>query len=131
MTVFSIMGDFSLRSQWEEGVKGIDQISHPIYHVGLKYRRILDKSTMNVYVSSFIQRNDIISLSETDEKKTGALYVTLKPVTDNKASITFDYYIKKNLFAQITFSLLMKKKVEKSLRKSLYNLELLSKKRTE
>jgi len=131
MTVFNTMGDFSLRPKWQEGVKGIDQISHPIYHVGIKHRCILDKGTRNIYVSSFIRRDDMISLSETDENKTGALYVTLKPVTDNKTMVTFDCYLRKNFFLQMAFSLFMKNKFEKNLKKSLDNLEALSRERKE
>jgi hypothetical protein len=129
MTVFKTMGDFSLRPKWQEGVRDIDQISHPIYHIGLRYRCISDKGAENVYVSSFTQRADVISLSETNEEKTGSLYVTLKPVTGNNTLITFEYYIRKNLFSQMNFALFMKTKFEKSFKRSLDNLELLIKER--
>jgi len=131
MTVFSIMGDLSLRPKWQEGVKAIDEISHPIYHMGVKHRCILDRGTRNIYVSSFSLANDAISLSETDEKKVASLYITLKAVSDDKALITFDLYIRKNLFMQMAFSLFMKKKLERSLRISIDNLEVLSTERKE
>jgi hypothetical protein len=131
MTVFSIMGDFSLRPKWQEGVKNVDQISHPIYHVGVKHRCILDNRTMVFYTSSFSQSDEMITLSETDEKKTGSLYVTLKPITDNKTLLTFDFYVKKNPFTQLIFSLFMKNKLEKNLKKSLNNVDSLCKERKE
>ena len=40
LRVLSIIGDFSLRSKWMEGVKSVDQVSHPINHVGVKHRSV-------------------------------------------------------------------------------------------
>jgi hypothetical protein len=123
--VFSIMGNFSLRPLWQEGIRGVDQVSHPIYHVGVKHRCILDKRSVILYTSSFSQANDIITLVETDEKKMGEMHVTLQSLTDGKTLVTLDYYLRKNPLIQLMFSLFMKKKLTRQLTKSLENLQTL------
>ncbi|MEP6514290.1 MAG: DUF2652 domain-containing protein [Parafilimonas sp.] len=124
VNVFTIMGDFSLRPKWMEGIKAVDQVSHPLYHVGIKHRCILNSGrTKVVNTSSYSHSNDTISLSETDENKTEARYITVKPLTDRKTSIVFDYYVRKNPFKELIFSMFMKKEFTRQLAKSLDNLD--------
>lgn len=127
ISVFSILGNFSLRSKWQQGVKNVDEISHPIYHVGVRYRCVTDKGSKIIYGSSFRESSDTFSLTETDEKKTGELNIKLKRLTDDKTLVTFDYYIRNNLLSQTIFSLFTKKKLEAGLQQSLNNLEVLCK----
>lgn len=127
ISVFSIMGNFSLRSKWQQGVKDVDQISHPIYHVGVRYRINTDKGSKVIYSSSFRESNDTFSLTETDEKKTGEMNIKLKRIADNKTLVTLDYYIKNNFLSRTIFSLFAKKKLEAGLQQSLNNLEVLYK----
>jgi hypothetical protein len=125
MTVFATLGDFSLRPKWQEGVKTVDQVSHPIYHVGIKHRCVLDKTSMVLYTSSFSGSEDSFSLTETDEKKRGEMNVTLKSIGENKTLVNFDYYLKKNPLMIVMFNLFMKKKLNAQFKRSLDNLEAL------
>lgn len=125
MQVFGVMGDFSLRPRWQEGVKAVDQISHPIYHVGVKHRCILNNRNMVINTSSFSQTDDTISLSETDEKKLGSMFITLKSISENRTLVRLEYYLKKNPLLLLIFSLFMKKKFKKQLVRSLDRLEYL------
>lgn len=125
ISVFSIMGNYSLRSKWQQGVKSVDEISHPIYHVGVRYRCVTDKGSKIIYGSSFRESNDTFSLTETDEKKTDEMNIKLKRLTDDKTLVTFDYYIRNNFLSQTIFSLFAKKKLEAGLQQSLNNLEVL------
>jgi hypothetical protein len=63
-------------------------------------------------------------MSETDEKKTQSLYITLKSVTGDKTFVTLDFYIPQKPFAKL-FALFTKKKIEKDLQQSLINLQQL------
>ena len=127
LRVLSIIGDFSLRSKWMEGVKSVDQVSHPINHVGVKHRSVEDSRTINFYSSSFNQTGDTFTYSETDEQKTFSIYFTLKPAGENKTSLTVDYYHKKFPFSQLYFSLFKRKKLANQLAASMQNIETLIK----
>ncbi|HEY2726041.1 MAG TPA: DUF2652 domain-containing protein, partial [Parafilimonas sp.] len=126
ISVLSIIGDFSLRTKWMEGVTAVDMISHPINHVGVKHRNVSDKGSIIFYSSSFSQNSDSFFYSETDEKKTTEFYFTVKAIEGNKTLVTIDYYLKKDIFKQFYFSLFLKKKLAKQLAKSLDNLAQLS-----
>ena len=123
MTVLSTMGNLSLRNKWQAGVKNIDKINHPIYHLGIRFRAITNKGSTIFYSSSFSDANNMFCLSETDENKTQSIYVTLKPLPGNKTSVTFDLYLPGKLLNRIIFPLLIKKRIEKNFRHSLNNLE--------
>ena len=126
MTILSVIGNFSLRPKWMEGITSVDQASHPINHIGVKHRSVFNNREMVFYSSSFSQNNDAFSYSETDEKKTMAIYFTLKPLEENKTLIVIDYYVKKDAFTQLFFPLFMKNKLSRQFAKSLDNLEELS-----
>jgi len=125
--LFSIMGNFSLRPKWQVGVRNIDEISHPIYHIGIKFRCHSHKGSKYIYSSSFSDNGETFSLTETDEEKAGEMMISLKPLTQNKTKITLDYYIPKNSFKQMLFSLFEKKRMKTALSRSLENLEALCK----
>ena len=125
IAVLSIMGNLSVRHKWQAGVKKIDKINHPIYHLGIRFRVITDKGNKVFYSSSFSDADNMFCLSETDENKTQSIYVTLKPLAENKASVTFDLYLPQNLFNRVVFNLFKKRKIEKDFQQSLNNLEQL------
>jgi len=122
--VLSVLGDLSLRYKWQAGIKKIENINHPIYHLGTKFSALTKRGITVFYASSFTDENDMFCFSETDEKKTESLYITLQPVADNKTSVTLDFYIPQKLFANL-YALFIKKKIEKNLQQSLLNLEQL------
>ena len=123
--VFSMMGNLPLRNKWQAGVKNIDKINHPIYHLGIRFRAITNKGSTVFYSSSFSDADNMFCLSETDENKTQSIYVTLKPVAENKTSVTLDLYLPHKSFNNVIFSLFMKKRIEKNFKQSLNNLEQL------
>lgn len=127
LTVLSIVGDFSLRSKWMEGVKSVDQVSHPINHVGVMHRSVEDDRTINFYSSAFNQNGDTFTYSETDEEKTFSICFTLKPLGDNKTLLVVDYCHKKIPFSKLYFSLFKRKKLANQIAVSMENIENLIK----
>jgi hypothetical protein len=121
--VFATLGNLSVRHKWQEGVKKIDNINHPIYHLGIRFRAITNKGNMVFYSSSFSDADNIFCLSETDENKTLGFYVTLSPVSADKTSVTFDLYMPRNFSTRIIYPWLFRKKAERNLMRSLNNLE--------
>lgn len=129
ISVLSVIGNFSLRPKWMEGIKSVGQVSHPINHVGVKHSTVFNNRAMVFYSSSFSQNGDAFSYSETDEKKTLTIHFTLEPLPGNKTLLVIDYYMKKDPFAQLFFPLFMKNKLSRQLTKSLDNLEELCRQR--
>jgi Protein of unknown function (DUF2652) len=125
LTVLSIIGDFSLRTKWMEGVSSVDQVSHPINHLGVKHRSVINNHTINFYSSSFSQTGDTFTYSETDEKKTISIYFTLKELSNDKTSLTIDYYHKNAPLQQLYFSVFKRKMIAKQLDASLKNIQTL------
>jgi len=114
---------FEFRHLWQEGVKGIDQVDHLIPGIGTTHRCILEKGFVIMYSSTFSYNPDErIEYSETEEKKRSAVYFTLDRINDNRSRLNIDVYVRKNFLLQSMFSLMMKKKMERSLRRSLENL---------
>jgi hypothetical protein len=125
ISVLSVIGNFFLRPKWIDGVQSVGQASHPINHVGVKYHVVFNNRKMAFYASSFGQSNGTFYYSETDEKKTTGIYVTVKALTDNQTFLVIDCYMKKDFFMNLSFTLFMKNKLSRQLAKSLENLQLL------
>jgi hypothetical protein len=125
ISVFSTMGNLSVRNKWQVGVKTIDKINHPIYHLGIKFRAITNRGSTVFYASSFSDDDNMFCLSETDENKTQSISIILKPLPGNKTLATFDLYLPDTFFNRTLFPLLKKKRIEKNLNQSLENLEQL------
>ena len=127
ITLFHAAGDFNYRSQWQEGVKKVEEIDHFLPRVGMRCRCIMDSGESITYASSYYYQPERIEFSETDEKKNSSTYYLLEKTGNNTSKLTLDFYLKKNLASQMTFKLLYKKKKEEMFRKSLLNLEELVK----
>ena len=79
--------------------------------------------------SSFLYDPDSkIVFSETEENKRSSLYFILEKLGERKSKLTLEFYLKRSLPLQLTFNLLMKKKMEDRFKKSLENLDRLVKK---
>jgi hypothetical protein len=127
ITLFHATGDFNYRSRWQEGVKAVEEVNHYLPRVGMRCRCIFENGEEVIYASSYIYKPDRIEFSETDEKKHNSSYYTLEKTGDNKTRLTLDYYINKNLPAEIFFKLTQKKKMEANIHKSFQNLDELVK----
>ena len=124
-TLLSIVSQINLsRHKWQAGVKKIENVNHPIYHLGIRFVARTNKGRTVFYSSSFASADDMFCLSETDENKTQSLYITIKSVADNKTSVTLDFYIPAKPFARLYF-FFTKKKIEKNLQQSLINMQQL------
>ncbi len=116
--------DFHTRKLWQVGIKDVDQVTDStLPRLGTSHRCILEKGQSIRYASSYSFSSDDIEYSETDDKKTSAIYSTFHKISDNRTGLTVDIYLKKNLLMLAYFNLLEKKKVEKSFQQSLLNLQ--------
>ena len=116
--------DFHTRKLWQEGVKEIEDVTHPdIPRLGTSHRCILEKGQQIMYSSSYSFTPEKITYSETNEKKTTSIYSTFQKITENRTGLTVDIYLKKNPVLLSLFKLFEKKKMERSFQRSLVNLE--------
>jgi hypothetical protein len=127
ITLFHATGDFNFRSRWQEGVKKVEEVNHYLPRVGMRCRCILENGEIITYATSYIYQPDRIEFTETDEKKKNSTHYILEKTANNKTTLTLHFYLKKNIARQLTFNLMQKKKMEKTVYKSLQNLDQLVK----
>ena len=125
LTVLSIIGNFSLRSKWMEGVTSVDQVSHPINHLGVRHRSFMESRSVIYYTSSFDEVGNTFTYSETDEDKTVSKFFTLEKLSDDQTMLAFDYYEKKRTCLPLYFSLFKRRKLVRRLASSLENIQAL------
>jgi hypothetical protein len=121
--LFHATGDFNYRSQWQEGVKAVEEVSHFLPRVGMRNRLILENGEVNIYASSYSFTPERIEFSETDENKKNSTYFILEKISDSKTKLTIDFYIQKSSLDQLIFKFFKKKKTEEEWKKSLMNLD--------
>ena len=129
LTLLHGVVDFHTRKLWNTYIRDIDQVSdNTLQRLGTSHRCILAKGQSIMYSSSYSYTPansytpDKIEYSETDEKKTNAVYFTFKKITDKRTGLTSDFYLRNNPVTLLMFNLLMKKKMEKTVRQSMENL---------
>ncbi|HET9429974.1 MAG TPA: DUF2652 domain-containing protein [Chitinophagaceae bacterium] len=121
ITLFHAIGDFHYRHLWRDGVKRVEEVNHYLPRVGMRCRCVLENEEIITNSSSYLYQSDRIEFGETEEKNSNITQYTLEKKGDDKTLLTIDYYLPKNLLRQILFFLNEKKKLEKSLRKSMAN----------
>lgn len=121
--LFHAAGAPNYRGRWQEGVKRVEEESHFLPRVGMKYCCILENGNTNFFASSFSFNPERVEFSETNEDTGAISYFTLEKIDDNKTKLTIDYFVKKNPISQFLFSAFKKKKAEESWKRSLKNLE--------
>jgi hypothetical protein len=122
-TLFYTTAHLEFRSQWQEGVKTIDQVSQYLPGVGTSHRRVLERGHVRMYTSSFeYDPEQRIVFSETDEHKRSAVYFILRRTGDNTSTLTLELYLA-NKAAKFIFDLFMKKQRQGRFERSMLNLE--------
>ena len=121
-TLFYNTIDFSQRSNWQVGTRGVDQVSDPLVRVGTTHRCVLEKGYIIQYTSSYSYSPEKIVYSETSKDKKHAMYQTYEKIGENRTRLTYDLYLKNNFMLRALFGLFMKKKYEKILGQSMENL---------
>jgi len=122
-TMFRTVADLSLRPQWMDGITAVDNVTTKIPQVGTGHNCVADKK-INVLVTSGFKKDDkSITIEETDKKRTFTGQFILEKKGENKTLLTFNCLLRKNPLLLTVFNLFMKKKLERSIGRSLENLE--------
>jgi hypothetical protein len=122
-TMFFTVADFALRPKWIEGVKAVENVTTKIPQVGTVHSCIVGKNANVLITSGFKKDEKSITIEETDRKRMGTGQFILETKGENKTLMTFNFFLRKNPLMLGVFNLFMKKKLEKSFKRSLDNLE--------
>ena len=123
ITLFHGSGNYGYRSQWQEGVKSVEELHHILPRLGLKCRFLLEDGENIVYASSYSFHPERIQFTETNETEKSITNFTLEKIGKRRTRLTIDYYINKGPLTQLLFRLQRKTKKLASLQKSLENLD--------
>jgi hypothetical protein len=121
--LFHATGDVNYRSQWQEGVKEVQEVNHFLPRVGMRSRRIFENGNRVLFASSYTFTPERIEFSETDELKKNASYFLLEKIYDNRTRLTVDHYMPKNTLTQLGFQLFRKRQMEAEWKRSLERLD--------
>jgi Protein of unknown function (DUF2652) len=123
ITLFHATGDFNYRSQWQDGVKTVEEVDHFLPRVGMRCRCVMEDGQVIIYASSYSYTPERIEFSETDEQKKSSSYYLLEKTGNNTSRLTLGFYVQKNIVNEILFKQVRKRKMESSLQKSLLHLD--------
>jgi len=129
LTLLHGVVDFHTRKYWNLYVKDIDQVTNnELPRLGTSHRCLLEKGNSIMYSSSYsyspanTYTPDEIEYSETDDKKTNAVYFKFKKISENKTGLQADFYLRNNMVKLLLFKWLGKAKMEKTVSQSLDKL---------
>jgi hypothetical protein len=125
ITLFHATGDFRYRYRWQEGVKAVEELNHFLPRVGMKCRCISDDGEVTIFSNHYYYQDNKIEFSEMDENKNFCTRYLLEKVGVKRTRLTLEFYLRKNLFAQLMFRLAKKRKLANTFRKSVKNLDSL------
>lgn len=129
LTLLHSVVDFNNRKKWNVSIKEIDYVSDEyLPRLGTSHHCILEKGHSILYTSSYsyipadTYLPNKVEYSETDDKKTNAVYYTLTRISENRTGLLADFYMRNNPITLMMFKLLMKKKMEKKVARSMDGL---------
>lgn len=126
ITLFHASGDYKYRSQWMEGVKNVEEVSHFLPRIGTRYRCILENGVVTTYASSYQYESNRIQFSESNEQNEDVLLFILQKLERGRSKLTIEYYVASNFLKQFMFKVSKKRTLEIRLSKSLLNLDTLA-----
>ena len=121
-TAFHATGDFHFRHHWREGVKLVEELTHFLPRVGMRFRCEMDNKEVVIYSSSYTFHPERIEFSETDATQRDAYYYTLEQIGPHRVRITLDYYIRSGIVNELQFKLSKAAKLKESLERSMDKL---------
>jgi hypothetical protein len=121
--MFGVVVDLTKRSKWLDGIKAVEDISKPIPQIGMAHKCVLEKNTNVMITSAYKNDGETIILEETDKRRMATCQIILEMKGEHETSMTFNFFVKKNILFVSLFNLFMKKKIANSLQRSLENLQ--------
>jgi len=123
--VFGAIYDLSQRTKWMDGVQRIEMVTKDLVHrVGTMHRCIVSKRNSPTIVTEYANIGEgRAELVEMDKKGIAGCRYVAEVINEEQCKLKIDMLVNKNVFFQTFFSLFMKKKSQRQIRKSIENLK--------
>jgi hypothetical protein len=123
--VFGAIYDLSQRSKWMDGIQRIEMVTKDLVHrVGTMHRCVASKRNSPVIVTEYASIGDgRAELVEMDKKGMAGCRYVAEVINDEQCKLTIDMLVRKTPLVLAIFSLFMKKKMQRQLRRSIENLK--------
>jgi hypothetical protein len=127
LPLFHATGDLRYRSQWQVGVKAVEDVKYILPRVGMRFRTVLEDGQSVNYYSHCSYHPERIQFGETDERSDSSTCYLLEKVGTYRSKLSLDYYVRKNIAGEFLFRLTRKKKLQEIFQQSLQNLDAMVK----
>jgi hypothetical protein len=123
--VFGAIYDLSQRSKWMDGVQRIEMVSNDLLHrVGTMHRCVFGNRNNPIIVTEYASIGEgRAELVEMDKKGIAGCRYVAEVINEEQCKLKIDMLVKKNPFILAIFSLFMKRKMQRQLRRSIENLK--------
>ena len=122
ITLLHATADFTFRNKWMEGVKEVMVQNHFLPRTGMRNKLILEQGETTSIANHYTFGTEIIEFSEIEEQSGHLSYYVLEKLGDLKTKLSYNYYITRDLFSSMVFTLFRNKKLKLKYAKSFENL---------
>lgn len=120
--LFHACGDFRYRSQWQDGVKAVEEVDHVLPRLGMRCRLLRANGDTRLFYTSYSFSPELIEFTETEEKSNATTRYTLEKISEGRTRLCIDYLIPASPFNWLIISR-RKKQVAAWLEQSMENLD--------
>jgi len=123
--VFGAIYDLSQRANWMEGIQRIEMVTNDLVHrIGTMHRCIVSKRNNPVIVTEYANIGQgKAELVEMDKKGIAGCRYVAEVINEEQCKLKIDMLVKKNPFVLAFFSLFMKRKLQRNIKRSIENLK--------
>lgn len=128
--VFDVISDMSFRHKWQDGLVGVDKLSHKITQPGSTHRCVIkrDESDPFFVMHDFKIEKELITFVETNSKDKYSGVYFLRRLGKGLTKVEINYFWKAQVLKNLLFNFFMKKKFLKIIDLSFTNLDAYCKK---
>lgn len=127
---FNVLSDYSIRHEYSDGLIDSDMLNHKITQNGSTHRCVIkqDENDPQFVAHNYTFNKNKITFVESSENQGLTSIYKLIAIDEHKTRIEVNAFIKPSFFKLLVFNLFFKKKVRKSAKLTMYNLNELCKK---
>lgn len=127
---FNVLSDYSIRHIFSDGLVDSDMLNHKITQHGSTHRCVIQRNDSDPQFVShdYTFSNNKVTFMETSENNKLTTFYTLTSTKENNTLIQIDAFTPPNFFRRILLNLFFKKRIIRSARLTMANLNDLCKK---
>jgi hypothetical protein len=116
-------GDFNLRHKWQDGVIKIEEVSHALPRIGMKCKKIHATGQVTLLSSNYFFSEERIEFVESEQDSALITQYILEKMSDEETKLTVNMFTAAHGLQGLTFMWFRKAGLEKSMQRSLENLQ--------